>query len=163
MQVLYRLDHDDIVQLIAEKYEIKDLDKIQAMGLDSFLVDMSDSEKISKPPAKVLKTETARAAEEQIQELKQLKEEYPAIDITPEAMKEITKDISDKDNDSPEAMEKRYKRITEDKLKEWIEAGKKISQMCEVYDLDNRYKSRLYKRAEKYRSECASFKSGSKD
>lgn len=163
MQVLYRLDHDDIVQLIAEKYKIKDLDKIQAMGLDSFLVDMSDSEKISKSPAKVLKTETARAAEEQIQELEQLKEENPAIDITPEAMKEITKDILDKDNDSPEAMEKRYKCITEDKLKEWIEAGKKISQMCEAYDLDNRYKSRLYKRAEKYRLECASFKSGSKD
>ena len=51
---------------------------------------------------------------------------------------------------------KRYEQITDERLKEYIAAERTIPQICKAYKLtDSKYSARLYKRAEKFRSEGA--------
>lgn len=51
---------------------------------------------------------------------------------------------------------KRYEQITDERLQGYIAHSFTISQICNAYKLtDSKYASRLYKRAEKFRSEDA--------
>lgn len=62
------------------------------------------------------------------------------------AIKEAAEDVA----------ESNYRKITDELLEEYIKAGRTIPQICAVYKLtDSKYSARLYKRAEKFRSEDA--------
>lgn len=173
MKVFYKLEVKDVVQLIADKYEIKDIEKIEAIGLGEYMVDMSDTEGRVNTPVKILKAETKQIAERQLEELRQLKEDNPVAVITPAS----TKDIQKEENDISEELKEKYERIkelmhskyddmteeerykeciTDDKLMEWIHSGKTVVALCHDYGLGKNFRARIYKRVEKLRSECAS-------
>lgn len=65
-----------------------------------------------------------------------------------------------KDSAPPEpidlAMQMRYETLTDDKLAEYLAKGDSIVSICRGYGLDDKFKARLYKRAEKLKKECAS-------
>ena len=61
------------------------------------------------------------------------------------------------EEDLPNEEKFRYNRITDALLEKYIKAGRTIPQICKVYKLtDSKYSAKLYKRAEKFRSEGAS-------
>ena len=64
--------------------------------------------------------------------------------------------VPEKKEEAEDDEEKRYEQITDDRLQEYIAAGRTIPQICKAYKLtDSKYSARLYKRAEKFRSEEA--------
>ena len=54
------------------------------------------------------------------------------------------------------AIQMRYEDLTDDKLAEYLAKGDSIVSICMRYGLDDKFKARLYKRAEKLKKECAS-------
>ena len=53
--------------------------------------------------------------------------------------------------------EARYQMLTDGMIKQQLDAGKGVAEMCKDYNLiDKKYAQRLYKRTEKIRLECAS-------
>ena len=120
MKVLYELDLNDIIRIVADKYEVNPakIKKINKDGLNYLTVDMSETE---TPKETVLEK------------------------------KEPEKEEAEDDEE-----EKRYEQITDERLKEYIAAERTIPQICKAYRLtDSKYAARLYKRAEKFRSEGA--------
>lgn len=116
MKVLYELDLNDIIRIVADKYEVNPakIKKINKDGLNYLTVDMSE-------------TETPK-------------------ETVPEKKEEAEEDEE----------EKRYEQITDERLQEYIAAERTIPQICKAYGLtDSKYSARLYKRAEKFRSEGA--------
>lgn len=64
--------------------------------------------------------------------------------------------VPEKKEEAEDDEEKRYEQITDERLQEYIAAGRTIPQICKAYRLtDSKYSARLYKRAEKFRSEGA--------
>ena len=64
--------------------------------------------------------------------------------------------VPEKKEEAEDDEEKRYKQITDERLEEYIAAERTIPQICKAYKLtDSKYSARLYKRAEKFRSEGA--------
>ena len=115
MKVLYELDLNDIIRIVADKYEVNPakIKKINKDGLNYLTVDMSETE-------------------------------------TPKET------VPEKKEEAEDDEEKRYEQITDERLQEYIAAGRTIPQICKAYKLtDSKYSARLYKRAEKFRSEGA--------
>ena len=115
MKVLYELDLNDIIRIVADKYEVNPakIKKINKDGLNYLTVDMSE-------------TETPK-------------------ETVPEKKEEAEDDEAD-----------RYFEITDGILEDYIKQGYTIPQICGIYKLtDSKYSARLYKRAEKFRSEGA--------
>ena len=73
--------------------------------------------------------------------------EYPKIDMA-ETIKQVKE----------AAAEDRYKEITDGLLEDYIKQGYTIPAIAKIHGLedDSKYSARLYKRAEKFRSEGAS-------
>ena len=116
MKVLYELDLNDIIRIVAEKYGVpqEKVKKTNKDGLNYLMIDMSETE----TPAETV----------------------------PEKKEEVEEDEE----------EKRYEQITDERLQEYIAAERTIPQICMAYKLtDSKYSARLYKRAEKFRSEGA--------
>lgn len=64
--------------------------------------------------------------------------------------------VPEKKEEAEDDEEKRYEQITDERLQEYIAAERTIPQICKAYNLtDSKYSARLYKRAEKFRSEGA--------
>ena len=64
--------------------------------------------------------------------------------------------VPEKKEEAEDDEEARYKQITDELLQEYIAAELTIPQICKAYGLtDSKYSARLYKRAEKFRSEGA--------
>lgn len=64
--------------------------------------------------------------------------------------------VPEKKEEAEDDEEKRYEQITDERLQEYIAAERTIPQICKAYKLtDSKYSARLYKRAEKFRSEGA--------
>lgn len=64
--------------------------------------------------------------------------------------------VPEKKEEAEDDEEKRYEQITDERLQEYIAAERTIPQICKAYRLtDSKYSARLYKRAEKFRSEGA--------
>ena len=115
MKVLYELDLNDIIRIVAEKYEVpqEKVKKTNKDGLNYLMIDMSETE----TPAET---------------------------------------VPEKKEEAEDDEEERYKQITDELLQEYIAAERTIPQICMAYKLtDSKYSARLYKRAEKFRSEGA--------
>ena len=132
MRVIYEISLEDMRNILAEKYEI-DSSKIEFMGHGDLVFARID----------VSETETPITTREYM-DLFHPKKEAPA----PEKKEPEPTD---------EEQESKYKLITNEMLQALIVGGLTIPQICEKYDLkDSKYSARLYKRAEKFRSEGAS-------
>jgi hypothetical protein len=115
MKVLYELDLNDIIRIVADKYEVpqEKVKKTNKDGLNYLMIDMSTTETPSET-------------------------------------------VPEKKEEAEDDEEKRYEQITDERLQEYIAAGRTIPQICKAYRLtDSKYSARLYKRAEKFRSEEA--------
>ena len=115
MKVLYELDLNDIIRIVAEKYGVtqEKVKKTNKDGLNYLMIDMSETE----TPAET---------------------------------------VPEKKDEAEDDEEKRYEQITDERLQEYIVAERTIPQICKAYKLtDSKYSARLYKRAEKFRSEGA--------
>ena len=137
MKVLYELDLNDIIRIVAEKYGVpqEKVKKTNKDGLNYLMIDMSTTETPGPVPFKDYVSPFLA------------KKEAPA----PE------KKEPEKEEEAEEAEEeKRYEQITDERLQGYIAAGRTIPQICKAYKLtDSKYSARLYKRAEKFRSEGA--------
>ena len=127
MRVIYEISLEDMRGILAEKYEI-DAAKIEFMGHGDLVFARID----------VSETETPE---------KTVKVEYPKIDMA-ETIKKVKE----------AAAEDRYKEITDGLLEDYIKQGYTIPAIAKIHGLedDSKYSARLYKRAEKFRSEGAS-------
>lgn len=137
MKVLYELDLNDIIRIVAEKYGVpqEKVKKTNKDGLNYLMIDMSETE--TPEPLTVHVTAPA-------EDIKRI------IDKEAEEVKPVRYE------DPDEAAEERYKKITDELLQEYIAAERTIPQICKAYKLtDSKYSARLYKRAEKFRSEGA--------
>lgn len=135
MRVFYKLEPEDVVRLIAEKYGIKNAEeRIRHVDDNCYMVDMSDTETPGE-----FRNEQAKAKKERIEHVPDKK----VLGTLPEDEKTL-------------AMEERYKSITDKVFKGLLSQGKKITEICEIYDLDQKHKWRLYDRAKRFRSEGVS-------
>lgn len=137
MRVFYKIEQKDVIRMIAEKYDIKDPERQIVPYIDnSYMVDMSDTE--ASPIGRKEKTDT-------VKELETILANEGGRAIAP---------VDDELIDDQEA---RYQMLTDGMIKQQLDAGKGVSEMCKDYNLiDKKYAQRLYKRTEKIRSECAS-------
>ena len=136
MKVLYELDLNDIIRIVAEKYGVpqEKVKKTNKDGLNYLMIDMSTTETPEPVPFKDYVSPFLA------------KKEAPA-----EEKKEPEKEEEAEDDEA-----KRYEQITDERLQEYIAAERTIPQICKAYKLtDSKYSARLYKRAEKFRSEGA--------
>ena len=126
MRVIYEISLEDMRGILAEKYEI-DAAKIEFMGHGDLVFARID----------VSENETPGPA---------VKIEYPKIDMA-ETIKQVKE----------AAAEDRYKEITDGLLEDYIKQGYTIPAIAKIHGLedDSKYSARLYKRAEKFRSEGA--------
>lgn len=137
MRVLYEYGINDIEKDYARKYGV-DISKVHFDTNDLILrVDMSETERPAEglnritPDIYSPKPEMAAAQEE--------------TDEETEAGNSVLK------------QEDIYQMLTDGMIKQQLDAGKGVSEMCKDYNLiDKKYAQRLYKRTEKIRSECAS-------
>lgn len=137
MKVLYELDLNDIIRIVAEKYGVpqEKVKKSNKDGLNYLMIDMSETETPGPVPFK-----------DYVSPFLAGKKEVPA----PEK-KEPEKEEAEDDEE-----EKRYEQITDERLQEYIAAERTIPQICKAYNLnDSKYSARLYKRAEQFRKEGA--------
>ena len=169
MKVLYELDLNDIIRIVAEKYGVpqEKVKKTNKDGLNYLMIDMSTTE----TPGQLELFRSGRLSQEKMQQMHDLihpKKEAPApetLTVNVTAPAEDIKRFIDKEaeevkpvryEDPDEAAEARYKKITDELLQEYIAAERTIPQICKAYELtDSKYSARLYKRAEKFRSEGA--------
>lgn len=128
MRVVYEINLEDMRSILAEKFEI-DRSKIEFMGhgdLTFARIDVSETE----TPGQV----NFLVESEKWEKVK-----------APEKKEEAENDEAD-----------RYGEITDGILEDYIKQGYTIPQICGIYNLtDSKYSARLYKRAEKFRSEDA--------
>ena len=128
MRVIYEISLEDMRGILADKYEI-DAAKIEFMGHGDLVfarIDVSETE----TPGQV----NFLVESEKWEKVK-----------APEKKEEAENDEAD-----------RYGEITDGILEDYIKQGYTIPQICGIYKLtDSKYSARLYKRAEKFRSEDA--------
>ena len=137
MKVLYELDLNDIIRIVAEKYGVpqEKVKKSNKDGLNYLMIDMSTTETPEPVPFKDYVSSFLAG------------KKAPA----PEKKEPEKKEEAEEDEE-----EKRYEQITDERLQEYIAAERTIPQICKAYKLtDSKYSARLYKRAEKFRSEGA--------
>ena len=137
MKVLYELDLNDIIRIVAEKYGVpqEKVKKTNKDGLNYLMIDMSTTETPGPVPFK-----------DYVSPFLAGKKEAPA----PEKKEPEKKEEAEDDE------AKRYEQITDERLQEYIAAERTIPQICKAYKLtDSKYSARLYKRAEQFRKEGA--------
>ena len=142
MKVLYELDLNDIIRIVAEKYGVpqEKVKKTNKDGLNYLMIDMSETETPETLTSEPLTVNVTAPAED----IKRF------IDKEAEEVKPVRYE------DPDEAAEERYKKITDELLQEYIAAERTIPQICKAYKLtDSKYSARLYKRAEQFRKEGA--------
>ena len=159
MKVYYKLDVNDIKQLIAEKYGVstKGIGTCMTPEGPGFMVDMSETETPEPVPFKdYVSPFLAGKKEAPAPETLTVNVTAPAEDIKRFIDKEAEEVKPVRYEDPDEAAEARYKKITDELLQEYIAAGRTISQICKAYELtDSKYSARLYKRSEQFRKEGA--------
>ena len=173
MKVLYELDLNDIIRIVAEKYGVpqEKVKKTNKDGLNYLMIDMSTTE----TPGQLELFRSGRLPKDKMKQMHDLsmemfhpKKEEPApetLTVNVTAPAEDIKRFIDKEaeevkpvryEDPDEAAEARYKKITDELLQEYIAAERTIPQICKAYELtDSKYSARLYKRAEQFRKEGA--------
>ena len=145
MKVLYELDLNDIIRIVADKYEVNPakIKKISKDGLNYLTVDMSETE----TPGKV-KFDNPPISSELMKKVMEMDKKWH----------ERNKPIEKKEPEptDEDVQESSYKFITDEVLEAKIKAGKTIPEICADFSLtDSKYSARLYKRAEKFRTEGA--------
>ena len=159
MKVLYELDLNDIIRIVAEKYGVpqEKVKKTNKDGLNYLMIDMSTTETPAPVPFKdYVSPFLAGKKEAPAPETLTVNVTAPAEDIKRFIDKEAEEVKPVRYEDPDEAAEERYKKITDELLQEYIAAERTIPQICKAYGLtDSKYSARLYKRAEKFRSEGA--------
>lgn len=149
MKVYYRLDTDDIKQLIAEKYGIstKGISRQMTEEGPIFMADMSKTETPAPAPAKIKEQPISQEFLKIVEENKKwLEKNNKATFGIP--TEEVSDDV---------AQELQYKKITDQELQSCLEAGLKVPEICEKYGLTKpKYASRLYWRINKDRYSEAS-------
>lgn len=140
MQVIHKLYREDIIKILEEKYGIT-TDKITVardkLTEDIFLVEV---------PPEIKKNEAAKPVADEVKF--ESTEAKPVI--KPPMAPMFTK--------APKNIE--YDCYEDDKLAEDLAAGKTVPGICREYGFDKRAEYKLYKRAQRLRSEAASFSSG---
>lgn len=134
MKVVYELEAPDIIKILAEKYGVK-AEKIKMPKIDFAIlarIDMSDTETPEEHPKRQINTKC----------------EFSTPEASEKAKRNNTKANSHES-------EERYRQLTDENLKAYLESGGTVVQLCEDLGLEIRHKYRLYKRAEKLRSEGA--------
>ena len=141
MKVYYKIEPRDIIKMIVEKYGVKDPERqITAVIDNCYMVDMSD-------------TETPEDAA--IRKIKEKMETMEGLEMI--YANEGGKAIAPVDDELIIDQEARYQMLTDGMIKQQLDAGKGVAEMCKDYNLiDKKYAQRLYKRTEKIRLECAS-------
>lgn len=151
MKVVYELSATDLKDIIAEKYGV-DFEKVdlRAVALDYTYVriDMSATE----TPGQMFAP--GRSFQPVVEEVED--EELYAAPISDEPS--IQKEQTDPEkSDDPEV---RYAAITDEVLASLIASGSGVAEILRRYNLSgkkyDKFYQRLYKRTEKYRTECAS-------
>ena len=130
MKVLYELDLNDIIRIVAEKYGVQQekVKKTNKDGLNYLMIDMSETE----TPGETVPEKEPEPAE---------------VIVLKEGPKEQEEKVSEEES---------YKLITDELLQAYIAAERTIPQICKAYKLtDSKYSARLYKRAEQFRKEGA--------
>lgn len=139
MQVIHKLYREDIIKILEEKYGIT-TDKITVardkLTEDIFLVEV--------PPV-IKKTEAVKPVADEVKY--EPAEAKPVIKPPMAPMFKAPKKID-------------YDRYEDDKLAEDLAAGKTVPGICREYGFSKRAEYKLYKRAQRLRSEAASFSSG---
>lgn len=146
MKVYYKLDVNDIKQLIAEKYGVstKGIGTCMTPEGTGFMVDMSKTETPEPVPFKDYVSPFLSMKEEPAEEKKRPEQQdsIPTEVVPDEVFQEL-----------------QYKKITDQELQSCIEAGLKVPEICEKYGLTKpKYASRLYWRINKDRYSEASDK-----
>ena len=159
MKVLYELDLNDIIRIVAEKYGVpqEKVKKTNKDGLNYLMIDMSETETPGPVPFKdYVSPFLAGKKEAPAPETLTVNVTAPAEDIKRFIDKEAEEVKPVRYEDPDEAAEVRYKKITDELLQEYIAAERTIPQICKAYELtDSKYSARLYKRAEQFRKEGA--------
>jgi len=130
MQIIHKLYREDIIKILEEKYGIT-TDKI-TVARDKLTEDIF---LVEVPP-----------------EVKKLEAEKVQKDV-----RIVHKDEQKVHQNEPDP---NYDRYEDDKLAEDLAAGKTVPGICREYGFDKRAEYKLYKRAQRLRSEAASFSSG---
>ena len=136
MKVLYELDLNDIIRIVAEKYGVpqEKVKKTNKDGLNYLMIDMSTTETPAPVPFK----------------------DYVSPFLSKKEAPAPEKKEPEKEEEAEEDEEKRYEQITDERLQKYIAAERTIPQICKAYRLtDSKYAARLYKRAEPFRKEEA--------
>lgn len=141
MKVYYKIEPRDIIKMIAEKYGVKDPERqITAVIDNCYMIDMSETETPEDAPVRRIK--------EKMDTMEGLEKIYA---------NEGGRAIAPVDDESIIDQEARYQMLTDGMIKQQLDAGKGVSDICKECNLiDKKYAQRLYKRTEKIRSECAS-------
>lgn len=137
MRVLYEHDINDIEKDYARKYGV-DISKVHFSMNDLILrVDMSETER----PVEGLNRVT------------------PDI-YSPEPEMAAAQEETDEETEAGNSVltqEDIYQKLTDGMIKQMIDSGKGVAEICKNYNLiDSKYAQRLYKRVDRIRSECAS-------
>lgn len=146
MKVYYKLDVNDIKQLIAEKYGVstKGIGTCMTPEGTGFMVDMSKTETPEPVPFKDYVSPFLSKKEAPAEEKKGLTEEKKGPEQLDSIPTEVVSDLV--------YQELQYKKITDQELQSCLEAGLKVPEICEKYGLTKpKYASRLYWRINKDR------------
>ncbi len=149
VKVLYELDLNDIIRIVAEKYGVpqEKVKKTNKDGLNYLMIDMSSTETPGPVPFKDYVSPFLAGKKEPAEEKKGLIEEKKGL---------LGLKKGPEQQEEAEDEEKRYEQITDERLQEYIAAERTIPQICKAYKLtDSKYAARLYKRAEPFRKEEA--------
>ena len=133
MKVLYELDLNDIIRIVAEKYGVpqEKVKKSNKDGLNYLMIDMSETETPApnyKPTVHIdEKLNNYKAPEQPLDNI-------PTEEVSDEVFQEL-----------------KYKQITDEKLRLAIKNGLKIADICKEYCLTaKKYAQRLYARIAKF-------------
>lgn len=140
MQIIHKLYREDIIEILEEKYGIT-TDKITVardkLTEDIFLVEV---------PPEVKKPEAEKVQKD--------------VRIVHEDEQTVHKDEQKVQQNEPDP---NYDRYEDDKLAEDLAAGKTVPGICREYGFGKRAEYKLYKRAQRLRSEAASFSAGRRE
>lgn len=149
MKVVYELDKEDVRKIICEKYEISEDKVVFHQPSDiAIRIDMTRTENPEILPERAEAVSEKSDAEQAAAEKQKAAEpeetaDEEAFEIPFLKKLNIHTGMTDRD-------------IPDDKLAEVIRAGIKISELVKAIHLDKKAKDRLYWRATRLRSECAS-------
>ena len=133
MQIIHKLYREDIIEILEKKYGIT-ADKI-TVARDELTEDIF----LVEVPPEVKKPEAEKVQKD--------------VRIVHEDEQKVQQNVSDPN----------YDRYEDDKLAEDLAAGKTVPGICREYGFGKRAEYKLYKRAQRLRSEAASFSSGRRE